>query len=76
MNPQVIYEFQDSISRELEQLDRCEGFECVVQSDSLYGRIGLKVIECLEELQDSKSPKLAVNLFEHDCSVINKYCPL
>lgn len=53
----------------------CEGFELTVDCETVYGSIGISVIELLNDLQGSKCPKFVMTMSdsgEESNRIINK----
>ncbi|CAD8046050.1 unnamed protein product [Paramecium primaurelia] len=57
--------YQDNIQTQLEKADQCDGFELIVDCETCYGEIGLKVVYSLNDLQgNSKSLKLVISIVD------------
>lgn len=42
----------------------CEGFELTVDCETVYGSIGLNVVDLLNDLQGSKTPKFIMAMLD------------
>ncbi|CAD8134660.1 unnamed protein product [Paramecium pentaurelia] len=68
-----VEQFQDNIQTQLEKADQCDGFELVIDCETCYGEIGLKVVDSLNDLQgNSKTPKIVISILDPNMNTKNR----